>query len=60
MRFTLDRRLAWAAATDAANASMRAAGRSAWSDEDWNAAVETFDRLWPEERDLEAAREVPS
>jgi len=38
-----------AASQDAANAQMRAAGRSKWSREDYNLAVETFNRLWPNE-----------
>lgn len=52
MKPPLTRALAWAASTDAGNASMRAGGRTAWSDDDYNAAVETFDRLWPIERDI--------
>jgi len=48
----LTRDIAWAAATDAANASMRAAGRKVWSEEDYNSACDTFDRLWPVEKDL--------
>jgi hypothetical protein len=39
--------LARAAATDAGNASMRKAGRKAWSREDLNASVREFDRLIP-------------
>jgi len=31
---------------------MRAGGRTAWSDNDHNVAVDTFDRLWPIERDI--------
>lgn len=38
--------LAMAAAKDAANAQMRKAGRKAWSQEDYNRAVETFNALW--------------
>jgi len=44
----MTRELAWAAATDAANISARKANRSVWSEEDYNTAVETFNRLWPE------------
>lgn len=40
--------LAWAAATDAANRQMRAAGRHAWNREDFNLAVSEYNRLWPE------------
>jgi hypothetical protein len=45
----MTRKLAWAIATDAGNASMRAAGRANWNDDDYNAAVEVFNRLWPED-----------
>lgn len=45
MRLTRD--LAWAAATDAANRQMRKAGRTAWSEADYDLAVTTFNRLWP-------------
>lgn len=34
-----------ASAQDAANMHMRAAGRTKWSDEDWNVAVDTQERL---------------
>lgn len=34
-----------AAAQDAGNRSMRAAGRTAWNDDDWNAACAEFERL---------------
>ena len=40
-------RLAFAAAEDAANRSMRKAGRKAWNEDDWNVGVATFDRLCP-------------
>lgn len=53
---TMTRDLAWAAAQDAANVQMRAAGRSKWSPEDYALAVREFDRLWPEERDYTPAR----
>lgn len=43
----LTRDLAWSAATDAGNRSMRAAGRRRWSRADYSAAVREFDRLWP-------------
>ena len=57
-RMTLTREIAWAASLDEGNRSMREAGRTAWSQQDYNAAVREFDRLWPEERDIEAAREA--
>jgi hypothetical protein len=44
----MDRDLARAAATDAANRQMRAAGRKVWSREDYDLACEMFARLWPE------------
>ena len=46
-RITLTRSFAWALATDAANTRMRKAGREAWSAGDYNVAVRTFNRLWP-------------
>jgi len=49
----LTRALAYAAATDAGNRAMRAAGRAAWSVDDYNAAAREFARLWPRERYLE-------
>jgi len=39
--------LEMAASRDAANRSMRAAGRTHWSVEDWNVACAVFDRLYP-------------
>lgn len=48
----MTRALAWAAAMDAGNHSMRKGGRTAWSEDDYNTVVETFDRLWPIERDI--------
>ena len=41
--------LAMAAARDAGNRSMRKAGRKAWNEHDYNAAVQEFHRLIPEE-----------
>jgi hypothetical protein len=45
----LTRDVAWAAAHDAGNRSMRHAGRTSWNEDDYNAAVEEFNRLWPYE-----------
>jgi hypothetical protein len=45
MKLTED--LARAAAQDAGNRSMRAGGRTKWNHEDFNVAVEEFNRLWP-------------
>lgn len=41
----MSRQIAWAAATDAGNRSMREHGRTAWNEDDYNAAVAEFDRL---------------
>jgi hypothetical protein len=51
MKPTMTRALAYAASQDAGNRTMRAAGRTAWDIEDYNACVNEFDRLWPEELD---------
>lgn len=48
----LTRELAYAAARDAGNRAMRAAGRTIWDAEDYNHAAAEFDRLWPLERDM--------
>lgn len=48
---TLTRQIAWAAATDAGNRSMRKAGRTSWTEEDFNTAAKEFDRLWPQEKE---------
>jgi hypothetical protein len=37
--------LAHAAGRDAGNRSMRAAGRTRWNDDDWNAAAATYERV---------------
>ena len=50
----MSREIAWAAAWDAGNRSMRKAGREVWNEDDYNAACAEFERLWPVERDLEA------
>lgn len=44
-RVILDAAIARAAGRDAGNRSMRDGGRSAWNEDDWAAACETFDRL---------------
>lgn len=41
----LTRDLARAAARDAGNRNMRAAGRTMWSEADWNAACNEYERL---------------
>ena len=40
--------MAHAASTDAGNRSMRAGGRTAWSQDDLNAAAQEFDRIYPD------------
>ena len=51
-KITLTRKLAYALGRDAGIRSARAAGRTAWNEDDWNAACKEFDRLWPVENDL--------
>jgi hypothetical protein len=46
---SLTRKIAWATATDAGNRSMRAGEREHWNEDDYNAAVAEFERLWPQE-----------
>ena len=48
----LTRELARVAALDAGNCSMRAAGRTEWSEDDAAECTKEFDRLWPLEKDL--------
>ena len=48
-RPVMDRELANAIALDAGNASMRRGGRKAWNEDDYNAAVEAFNRCLPAE-----------
>ena len=40
-------KLARAAAHDAGNRSMKAAGRKKWNADDYNAACDELERLWP-------------
>lgn len=44
-RVVVDMAIARAAGRDAGNLSMREGGRTAWNEDDWAAACETFDRL---------------
>ena len=46
MTILLTRSLAMAAARDAANKAMRADNRTAWIQEDYLIAVQTFNKLW--------------
>lgn len=48
----MTREIAWAAATDAAVRQAKKNGRKRWSLADRNLAAETFERLWPEKKDL--------
>ena len=41
----ISRQIAYAAGRDAGNRSMRAAGRTEWNDDDWDAASEVTARL---------------
>ena len=47
MRQRLTYDLAMAAAADTATQRMRREGRTKWNGEDWQAMVETFERLYP-------------
>lgn len=47
----MDRELANAISLDAGNASMRKGGRVAWNEDDYNAAVEAFNRCLPPDWD---------
>ena len=44
---TITEPIARAAAQDAGNRSMRKAGRTQWNEEDFNAAAQEYERLWP-------------
>lgn len=46
-KLLLTRAIAYSAGLDAANRSMRTAGRKAWSEEDAGVAAAEFTRLWP-------------
>jgi hypothetical protein len=48
MRLTMTEQIARAASWDEANRNMRKNGRKTWNEEDYNVAVETYDRLWPD------------
>jgi hypothetical protein len=52
MKLLLTRDLVWAAATDAGNASMRKHGRKVWNENDYQAAVDEFNRLDTEEKEF--------
>lgn len=46
-RLQMTYQLAHAAGMDAANRSMRKAGRTSWNEEDYNVGVSEQNRLWP-------------
>lgn len=48
-RPVMDYKLAHAIGWDAGNASMRKAGRTVWSEDDYNASVEAMNACIPEE-----------
>lgn len=48
LRMPITREIALAAATDAGDRNMRAAGRAAWSEDDLNVATDALERLWYE------------
>ena len=54
-RITITYELAMAAARDLANRRAAKAGRKAWDETDYNAAVDEFNRLYPLETHLEWA-----
>ena len=43
----MTRQIAYSVGLDAANRSMRSAGRTAWNEDDANVAAREFKRLWP-------------
>jgi hypothetical protein len=49
----MTRDIAWHAAQDAGQRHCNAAGRHAWNESDFNAAMDEFARLWPEGSDAE-------
>lgn len=51
MQMQMTEQIARAAAKDAANRQMKREGRTCWSEEDYNLAVETFEQLWGEDGD---------
>lgn len=53
---TMDYDLARAAGKDAADRSMKKAGRIHWNMDDYNEFVRMFCHLWPEDRDREAIK----
>jgi len=48
VKLNMTEQLARVAGADAANRQMRAAGRTVWNELDYNLAVATFNKLWPD------------
>ncbi len=53
----MTRDIASAASMDAANRAMRKAGRVAWNADDYEVAVETFNKLWTAKDEAETRRQ---
>lgn len=45
-------KIAHSAGMDAADRQMKAAGRTAWNEDDAQLAADVFGRLWPMDKDL--------
>lgn len=56
MKVQMTYELAMAAGRDVANTQMRKAGRTAWSEADYNLMVATFERLYPLELQLKTEK----
>ena len=52
--------LAMAIFRDTANRAMRKAGRTAWSEEDYNAGVDAFNACLPKAQTADLTKETPS
>lgn len=51
LQMPMTREIALSAATDAGDRNMRRAGRTDWSEEDYNVASDTLERLWYEPKE---------
>ena len=58
MKPLLTEAIARSASMDAANRSMRKAGRTAWNEDDRNVACAEYERLWPAESPTAPADEA--
>ena len=54
-RIILDREIALAVAMDKGNANMRKNARRKWSAEDYCVAAQTYERIWPPEKDIKSS-----